>query len=182
MWPLGHVAIGYLLYSGSTRWRFETPPEPIAVFVVVFGSLFPDLIDKPLSWYGGVLPTGRTLAHSLVVLIPLCIALYLVFRQRDRPELAIAFAIGAISHAIVDAIPSLWNPDFVPTFLLYPLIEVEPYEEGPPAVTAMLVDQLTSPWFHLEFVLAIMAFILWRRDGYPGLERLKLNKLRSNSS
>lgn len=168
MWPLGHAAVAYLLYSGSTRWRFDRSAESLAVVLVLLGSQVPDLIDKPMSWYGGLLPTGRTLAHSLLFLIPLCLILHLVFRHRSRIELGIAFAIGALSHAIVDAIPTLWDPESIPTFLLYPIIAVDPYEEGPPSVVAMLFDQLTSPWFHLEFVLAGAAVYLWLRDGRPG--------------
>lgn len=168
MWPLGHLAIAYLLYSGSTRWRFADTPEGTAMVVLFIGALFPDIVDKPLAWYLGMLPSGRSLAHSLVVLIPLCLGLYVVFKHRGQAELAVAFAIGAISHALVDALPAIWREDATANFLLYPLVPIEAYETGPPTILGLLQAQLTSPWFHVEFVLALLALVLWRRDGMPG--------------
>ena len=173
MWPWGHVAVAYLLYRSSTHARFEAPPAHGPVLVVTVASLFPDLVDKPLAWYGGVLPTGRTLAHSLVFLVPLSILVYLLARRYDRGEYGIAFAIGALSHALVDAAPALWRPEAEATFLLWPLLPVTPYETGAPTVVGLLSDSLTDPYFLLEFVLLAVALVLWRRDGYPGLEPIR---------
>lgn len=176
MWPLGHAAVGYLVLSLTTRWHLDRVPSAPVVAAVLLGSQLPDLVDKPLSWYGEVLPTGRSLGHSLVVLIPLCLLAYLLVRRVGRPELAAAFSIGALSHAVVDALPSLWTPDSVPVFLFYPVTTIEPYETGPPSVVGMLVEQLTSPWFHLEFVLAGLALWLWLRDGRPGRSSLRVTR------
>ncbi len=171
MWPLGHAAIAYLLYSGWKRLQSSGPPASIAVVVLLVGSSFPDLVDKPLAWYVGVLPTGRTLAHSLFVLIPLCGGLYLLARRYGNPyeTYAIAFAVGAISHSLVDAVPALWGEDAA-SHLLWPLTPVETYEEGAPTVLGLLADSITDPYFLSEFVFAALAFALWRADGYPGLE------------
>lgn len=176
MWPLGHVAVAYLCYSASTRVRFDDAPGGLAVAVLLFGSLFPDLVDKPLAWYLGVLPTGRTLAHSLLVLVPLVLGAYLVARRFDCGELGVAFAIGALSHSIVDAVPALWGVDGAADHLLWPLTPVEPYREGPPTVLGLLLESLSDPWFLSEFVFAAGALYLWHRDGYPGtdlVERLR---------
>ena len=165
---MGHVAIAYLLYAASTRTRFEEPPTSVPVVILVFGSLFPDLVDKPLAWYLDVLPTGRSLAHSLLVLVPLCLAVYVVARAYDRSEYGIAFAIGAISHSLVDALPVLWDDEASASFVLWPYWSVEPYEEGVPTVTELLTNSLSDPYFLLEFVLLAIALVLWRADGYPG--------------
>ncbi|RQG86658.1 metal-dependent hydrolase [Natrarchaeobius halalkaliphilus] len=169
MWPLGHAAIAYLCYTVSTRARFDSPPAPLPVLIVLFGSQFPDLVDKPLAWYLGVLPTGRTLAHSLLLLVPLSLAIYALARHAGRAEYGIAFAIGAISHALVDALPVLWGGTSA-DFLLWPLIPVESYESGAPTILGLLFDSLGDPYFLSEFVIAALAFVMWRRDGYPGLE------------
>ena len=169
MWPVGHVAIAYILYSVSTRFRFEETPTAGPAIVVVFGSIFPDLVDKPLAWYFDVLPTGRTLMHSLLVLVPLCLAVYLVTRAYDRSEYGVAFAIGAISHSLVDALPRLWNPEADVGFLLWPYWSVDPYEGNPPTVTELLLNSLADPYFYSEFVLLAIALVLWRAHGYPGL-------------
>ena len=173
MWPIGHLAIGYILYAVSTRLRFDEEPADGPVLVVLLGSLFPDLVDKPLAWYLDVLPTGRTLAHSLLVLVPLCTAVYLVSRYYDRAEYGIAFAIGALSHSLVDALPVLWDDEATADFLLWPYWSVELYDEsGPPAVTELLVESLFQPYFLSEFVLLVIALVLWRRHDYPGLSLL----------
>ena len=174
MWPLGHVAVAYLCYTLATRARFDAPPGHLAALVLVFGSQFPDLLDKPLAWYVGVLPTGRTLAHSLLFLIPVSVAVYLLARRYGRGEYGVAFAIGALSHAVVDAVPALWeSTNQSAAHLLWPITTVEPYESGAPSVLELLRESMGDPYFLSEFVLAAVAFTLWRRDGYPGLEPLR---------
>lgn len=170
MWPLGHVAVAYLCYALATRVRLDAPPGGVAVLFLVVGSQFPDLLDKPLAWYLGALPTGRTLGHSLLLLVPLSIGLYLLARRYGRPEYGVAFAIGALSHTIVDALPVLWDPEETGAHLLWPLTPVEPYESGAPSVLELFFESLSDPYFLSEFVLAAIAFVYWRRHGYPGLE------------
>ncbi len=171
MWPLGHVAIAYLLYALWTRLDRGQSPTTIPVLFLVFGSQFPDLVDKPLAWYLGVIPTGRTLAHSLLVLVPLALLVYAVAARYNRSEYGIAFAIGALSHTLVDAAPALWGGTD-PGFLLWPVVPVEGYESGAPTVTELFLASLNDPYFLSEFVFAAVAFLVWRADGYPGLEVL----------
>lgn len=173
MWPLGHAAIGYLCYVLATRLRFDRPPGEVAVLALLIGTQFPDLIDKPLAWYLGVLPTGRTLAHSLFVLLPVSIAVYVLARRYGRPEYGFAFGLGAISHAIVDAVPALWGGGGA-NHLLWPVTPVESYESGAPSVTALFLESLGDPYFLLEFVLAAVALVAWRRNGSPGLVAIRV--------
>ena len=169
MWPMGHLAVAYLLYAGYCRARGRERPGEVPTLVVLFGSLFPDLVDKPLAWYLGVLPTGRTLAHSLLVLVPLTLGLYALARRRGHPEYGVAFAIGTLSHAFVDAAPVLWDPNADAGFLLWPLVPVPAYEDGAPTVTALFAASLGDPYFLAEFVLLALALVLWRRQGHPGV-------------
>ncbi len=170
MWPIGHVAIAYLFYTASTRLRFDAGPTAIAAVIVAFGSLFPDLVDKPLAWYFGALPTGRTLAHSLVFLVPFVLVVYAIARWRGYAEYGFAFGLGAISHSLVDAAPALWRTGENVDFLVWPLISVESYEEGAPTVLGLLRESLTDPYFLSEFLFMAIALLVWRADGYPGLE------------
>jgi hypothetical protein len=172
MWPLGHAAVGYLCYSLLTRARVDRPPGEFVVLFLLFGTQFPDLVDKPLAWYLGVIPTGRTLAHSLLLLVPLSVGTYLLARQYRRPEYGVAFGFGALSHTLVDAAPALWGATD-PSFLLWPALPVEGYESGAPSVTALFLESLGDPYFLSEFVFAALAFVLWRRDGYPGLGAIR---------
>lgn len=177
MFPPGHLGVAYCCYSLLVRSSGRTPAAA-PVFAVVLGSQFPDLVDKPLAWYLGVLPTGRTLAHSLVVLVPVCILVYLVASRYDRSAVGVAFAVGAISHSLVDALPALWGSPADARFLLWPLLSVPGYDEDVSTsvtdrlYTAYAEPELASAYFLAEFALLAVAIVLWHRDGRPGLEVL----------
>ena len=81
--PLGHAAFGYVLYSLYTRLHLNHPPQGLAALALAFGTQFPDLIDKPLTWTFAVLPYGRSFAHSLFTLVPLLAILWLVFDTEE---------------------------------------------------------------------------------------------------
>ncbi|MFC4986653.1 metal-dependent hydrolase [Saliphagus infecundisoli] len=168
MWPLGHAAVGYLLYSLSARARFGGRLATLPTVALLVGTQAPDLVDKPLAWYAGVLPTGRSLGHSLLVVVPICLAVYWLARRRGRAELGVAFGIGAVSHPLVDSVPALWSGTEV-NYLLYPVVPVTEYEEGAPTLADLLAGSLGEPWFLLEFALAGAALLAWHRDGRPGL-------------
>lgn len=174
MWPLGHLAVGYLCYTFLVRRRTGSPPGGLSVGVLAFGSQFPDLVDKSLAWGLTVLPAGRSFAHSLLVLVPICLLVAVLADRYDRRGLAIAFAVGALSHVLVDATPMLWSAQKTGSFLLWPLLSVEVLQ-GPPSIRALFRSSLSQPWFYLEFVLAAIALVMWRRDGVPGIGVIRLN-------
>jgi hypothetical protein len=76
MWPWGHLALGYLLYSPFARARFGRPPTDRATLLLAFGTQLPDLVDKPLAWRLDVLPAGRTLGHSLLSVVAVSALVY----------------------------------------------------------------------------------------------------------
>ena len=168
MWPLGHLAVAYLCYAGFRRARGGTPAKALAVVALVVGSQLPDLVDKPLAWYLGVLPTGRSLAHSLVVIGPLIGLAYVVASRNGRAEYGIAAGVGMGSHLLADVVPALWGAAD-PAILVWPLLPLEPYPDGAPTIMGLLADSLGEPYFAAEFVLAALAVVVWRREGYPGL-------------
>ena len=172
MWPLGHVAIGFLAYLAVHRARNREDIDEIAVLLAVIGSLAPDIIDKPLAWHLGVLPTGRTLAHSLLVIVPVCLVAYVLASRSGHPEWGVGLTVGALSHLIVDALPVLWDPEASGSFLLWPVWSVEEYQDGAPTVTALLVEQLGDPYFLIEFPLFAIAVVCWYRLGMPGVRPL----------
>jgi len=172
MWPLGHAAVAYLGYAGLRHARGTAAPELGVVVALLVGSQLPDLIDKPLSWGLGVLPTGRSLAHSFVVLLPLLAVGLLLAIRWNRAEYGIAVGVGAVLHVLADSLPSLWTDEGV-AFLLWPLLAVEPYESGAPTVGGLLADSLGSPYLLVEFGLAALAVVIWRHDGYPGVAAVR---------
>lgn len=125
MYPWEHAAVAYLLYSGYARWRDEAPPAGWAVLVVLVASQFPDLLDKPLAWQFGLLPSGRSLAHSVFVAVSLVLVVSVLARRRDRAPLGIAFGLGYLSHLATDAVPLSPGGSVSPASVLWPLVTYE---------------------------------------------------------
>lgn len=167
MWPPGHLAVAYLAYAGYFRFRSYGRPAGSAVLVLVVASLLPDLIDKPLAWWVGILPSGRSLGHSILVIGPLTLLVYRWFSRRGRTLHGIAFAIGAWSHLILDALPVLWGDTSV-RFLLYPLLDVQRYDDGAPEILELLADSLRDPYFLVEIPLFAIAVLVWFAHDRPG--------------
>lgn len=181
MWPWGHVGVAYLLYSVYARRRFGRPPRPEPAAAVVFGSQFPDLIDKPLAWWLGILPSGRSLAHSLLFAAALIVVVYTAAFALDRVETATAFVIGHLSHLLADVPPrAILGYPFGAEFLLWPIYSHPSFEYGeqlfePPGTVELLVSPFTDPVvFHaFELLLFGLALGLWYVDGRPGLNYVR---------
>ena len=182
MWPWGHLAVGYLLYSAIARSQGRLP-DSRATFLVLLGTQLPDLVDKPLAW-AGILPGGRTLAHSLVVAVPLSVAVYLYARRHGESYAALAFGVGYVSHPLVDGFKPLLVGEYQYVhYLLWPLFGFDP-----PSYTAFRfvviepfelllgwepVDLDISLYGLIQFGLLVLAILVWSRDGAPGLHELR---------
>ncbi len=168
MWPWGHLAVGYLLYSGYARWRLGEPPRAEATMVVVFGTLLPDLVDKPLAWTFGVLPTGRTLAHSVVIALPILVALYLWLRRSEHGQLVVALGIGWLSHSVSDLPPEvLFGAYADASYLLWPILPSPTYETSPSFLAHLMALRIDG-FQLLQLGLFLLASIVWYVDGTPG--------------
>jgi membrane-bound metal-dependent hydrolase YbcI (DUF457 family) len=141
----------------------------MAALAVALGTQFPDLIDKPLAWSLGVLPSGRSLAHSLLT-ATLVIALVVLYcRRRERSTLAAAFGVGYLSHLFADAISPLLAGEYVfLTFLAWPLTPPPPYGEESGFLSHFASIEFT-PFFLVQIGLLLLVLLLWVLDGAPGL-------------
>jgi len=171
MWPWGHLAVAYLLASAAVRTRFDRPISGEPVLWLALGSQLPDLVDKPFGWYLGVLPAGRSLAHSLLFAVPVAVLALALARRYDRRESGVVFGIGVLSHLLGDALPALWEPDATARFLLWPVLSVPSYE-GAPSILALFRSSLADPVFVVELLLVAVAAAVWYRDGSPGVGTL----------
>lgn len=172
MWPWGHLAVGYLCYSMLSHLRFRRSPTGRATLLVVFGTQLPDLIDKPLAWTFGILPSGRSLAHSLFFAAAIVGFAYLYSRRRGQSELGIAFGVGYLSHLFSDALPHVIHGDYVYlSFLGWPVLPPAPY-----GVEAGLIEHFAriefTPLFIFQITLGAITVLLWLYDGHPGLTAL----------
>lgn len=181
MLPWGHAAVGYLSYRQYTFLRRRQPPVGVAVVALAIGTQFPDLIDKPLAWTFGVLPSGRSLAHSLLVLGVVAGLLYWVARRRsERTRTALfAFGVGWLSHLFADGYGVLFARETCVNYLVWPLA-VCPYDETGRAIIEFLLAVELADGHLFGLGVTVLAGVVWLFDGAPGLRYLlrKAKRLR----
>lgn len=128
MRPWEHVLVAVLPVVAYSLVRHRRLPGGAMVFVVFFASLYPDLVDKPLAWTFGVIPSGRMLAHSLVVAAPTIVAVLLVASWLGYLPYGVGFAWGYVSHLAADFYPVVsqgTNYYYFPN-MFWPLLEANP--------------------------------------------------------
>ena len=173
MWPWGHLAVGYLVYAALSRWRFDEPPSAAATLAVAVGTQFPDLVDKPLAWTFHVLPSGRSLAHSLLTVAVVCVLVYVYARRNGLGRPALAFAVGYISHPFADALSPLLAGEYeYIRYLGWPVLDQPPYDTSR-GFGAHLADLEPSSLVLAGTFLVGFALLVWLRDGRPGLAALR---------
>ena len=174
MWPWGHLAVAYLLYTIYTRHRDSRRPRALPVVVLAIGSQFPDLIDKPLAWSFGVLPGGRTFAHSVFFAALLLPTVALLAHRVDRAAIGPAFAIGHLTHLLADIPPSvlLLQDLSATTFLFWPVLEPPAYHSPGSILDGFL--RYSMGWYEgVQLGLVLVALVVWYRDGTPGLDAVR---------
>ncbi len=166
MWPWGHLAVGYLAYSVVRRTRTNRPPTDLEVVVLAVGTQFPDIVDKPLAWWVSVLPTGRSLAHSLLTASLLLAVAYWFCRRTETRNLWVAFAVGYLSHPFADVLQPVLAGQFgQASFLLWPALSLPQTHPVDISIAAVPSDFVLE----LPFVVAAIAF--WLADGAPGIRQ-----------
>jgi len=177
MWPWGHVGVGYLVYTLLRRRVGERPAGP-AVLALVLGTQFPDLVDKPLGWTVGLLPGGRSLAHSLLTTAVVAVLVYaLAHRVRHRVT-GVAFLLGVVLHLLGDALyPALRGETGELSFLLWPVLPM-PEPELAQQFTVHLGAVEPGPQLAFELLLAVAALWAWHDDGHPGTGALRRGVVR----
>jgi len=185
MWPWEHLAVGYLCYAAYARRRWRVAPAADATFALALATQLPDLIDKPLAWGLGVLPSGRSLAHSLLVAAPLTALAVALAARFGRRRVGVAFALAYASHLAGDvAYPLLTDGALRAGFLLWPLVPAPADPSGGVAllahVRALLGDFrafLDTPLgvAYLLFEVGLLGWALarWVGDGAPGFGALR---------
>lgn len=182
MWPWEHILFAYIWYSLYRRGRYGTAPTDWPVLALVIGSLFPDLIDKPLAWQWAVFPTGYAVAHSVFVATPVSVSAYLIARYRGYGAIGGAFAIGYLLHLVGDFVPrSIGRGELYLDPILWPLATAGAtgHEGFVPGLRANLIEYYqTLHGLDLDGMLAIqlgsmvIGMGLWIADGLPGLRAL----------
>ncbi|GAB3018019.1 metal-dependent hydrolase [Natronobiforma cellulositropha] len=177
MWPWEHAIVGYLVYSLVSRVVFREPPGGLEAFAVVFASVLPDLIDKPLAWEYGVFETGYALGHSIFFALPLAICVGLLARAAGRSRAGLAFGLGYLLHLPADVLHHyavrgvvqwelmLWPVDSVPDTHGHGIVEGFSRLFSDYSAALLAGDLSTYMW--LQVGLAVFTFLLWLADGAP---------------
>lgn len=181
MWPWGHLAVGYLCYVASIHLRGRGEQTFLTLVAVAIGTQFPDLIDKPLAWSLTLLPSGRSLAHSLLTATVVIWLLYRVGRRRRQTEPVVAFAIGYVLHSLADLGPDViggllqgdWSQLQWTTYLFWPLLHVPPYEQDHSFIEHFIAFTVDG-YVLFQFVLFGIAVVVWAASGFPGLTPLRV--------
>ena len=184
MWPWEHVVVGYVTYSLLCHLAFRDSPGGWEALAVVFASLFPDLIDKPLAWQFGVFEGGYAIAHSAFLAVPLSILVGVIGRRYGAGRAGLAFAIGYLIHLPSDVLPPYVRTGQVATERILWPVERAKGDHGQGLVDGFLeffvpyaYELITlDPSGYLLFQLGLMgsAFLLWIYDGMPILRELVL--------
>lgn len=190
MWPSSHLAIGYLLYSGYTHLRYRHSPEEFPTLLVLFGSLLPDLIDKPL-WLAGVVSTGRALGHSILfVFSVIAVVCAITYCQRGETDSAVGFGVSITAASIFDGLEQFLHGSLVVdleevSFWVWPLelpaerivdqLQITPGVAQAiahkPSWTAENIPRHPELglWIRgFEIVVTVLALCVWAYDSTPG--------------
>ena len=179
MWPWEHIAVGYIVFSLGIRILQRRLPRNSECFAVVLGSLFPDLIDKPLGWLFQVL-TGVSLAHSVFFAVPFSLTAVWIAHRFGAAAAGTAFTTGYLFHLLGDALFNTISKGQEPAYRVF-LWPVAPMETNPPGnflysvqyyfenYRALLADPNNVLFLVFELTLLMTALSLWVADGRPGL-------------
>ena len=186
MWPWEHLAFGYLLYSLARRARGDVPTGPAAV-ALAFGTQFPDLVDKPLTWTLDLLP-GGTFTHTVFVAIPVVVLALAAGRRFGHRRAAAGFSAGYLSHLLGDVVYPIVLGDLPePGRFFWPLVPNTPSPR--PGLLENFLYYFTQFRSHavspggwtvlaLELFLLAAATGLWVADGVPGLRSILPDSVR----
>jgi hypothetical protein len=184
MWPWEHVVVGYVAYSLFCHLVLRDSPGGWEAGAVVFGSLFPDLIDKPLAWQFGVFEGGYAIVHSVFFAVPISIAVGLIARRYGAGRVGLAFGIGYLIHLPSDLLPPyVRRGELVWERVLWPVQQAG--EDGHRGLVEGFIDEFVpfayelvagDPSGYMLFQLGLMgcAFLLWLYDGVPIFQEVVL--------
>lgn len=126
--PVNHFLVAFLPLTGYSLVRYRRVPRGSTLLVLLFATQLPDLVDKPLSWTFGLTPSGRMVAHSLVVSTPVITGVVYTAHQSGYGSPGNVFAFGYLSHLAADFYPILYLGSsyyFFPN-LFWPLLSANP--------------------------------------------------------
>jgi hypothetical protein len=163
MYIFAHVFAGALL--GLIFWHLLDDRRAIPLCIA--GSILPDLVDKPLGLlFPAVLGGGRTIFHSLGIVLIIFIVTLLVFQSNNR-LLGIGVAGAVLLHQVFD---EMWT---LPANWFYPLF-------GP--FQGMMIPDYLSTYFWFEITnpsewLFMIGSVMILMQSNPDIKQIPLSSL-----
>ncbi len=173
---LAHTGITFGLFKLISQILFKVkrdlsfknsdPPAKIKVDyrLIFLGSMFPDIIDKPLGMliFSNLIANGRIYTHTLLVnLLLVFIGTYLTRRKKFN---FLIFSLSSCFHLVLD---EMWK---TPRTLLWPLYGLEfPRGDISHWWEHILYGLLANPWVYVPeivggAILFAFCFILIKRN------------------
>ena len=179
MWPWGHAALGYIVYSLALRaGRRRVTGAEAAVLAV--GTQTPDLVDKTLAWGLDVFAAGYAAGHSVFVVVPVGVAVVALAARRGRPRLGLAAVVGCWTHLAGDVLVAVvFSRQYTYERVLWPVVEL-PASHSSASFLGQVGYYATRFLAYLaaaESLLPLAVYVapsvlavgLWLADGRPGL-------------
>jgi hypothetical protein len=127
MMPWGHFLVAAIPFSLYLFLRHRTKPTGMAVLLLLLGTQFPDLVDKPLAWRFDVLVNGRIFMHSLVFALPISTLVLFFAWRSDQLQLGGVFVYGHLMHIVGDFYSVfLGSTARIPNNMFWPLLPHQP--------------------------------------------------------
>lgn len=156
MWPWGHAAVGYVVATSVMLFSRGRPLTTREVVVVVVGTQIPDLVDKPLAWVVPVLPSGRSLGHSVLIWAIVSAILLVVAYRKQHLRIASLLVLAYLVGILTDIPTAALGGDLSrATFLVWPILPPPTYDIEP-SLVAHLAEFRPNDLFRMLFVCVLL--------------------------
>jgi hypothetical protein len=134
---------------------FRSLANRVDIRFLLIGSMLPDIIDKPVGIYlfRETFSSGRIFAHTLLFLVLLTIAGFLIKRYFDKTWV-LALSFGTFLHLILD---QMWH---TPKTLLWPVFGIA-FERMDPTywLGNILSALLRNPEVYVPEIIGVVVFV-----------------------
>jgi len=128
---------------------------PLNPGVLLAGSMLPDIIDKPLGVFilGDTISNGRAYSHTLLFIILLSLAGWLLWRWKGKLWL-LTLGFGAFMHLILD---QMW---LTPSTLLWPALGTAlDRQDISNWVANAYAEMFTDPGIYIPEIIGLLILI-----------------------
>lgn len=160
MWPHEHVLFAVIPVSAYIGVRYRRLPSGFTLLLLLVATQLPDIIDKPIAWWFNVFPSGRMLAHSVFIFVPLLGLGYILARRWGWGRRALLFSGAYLSHIVGDFYPILWLGTeyyFFPN-LFWPLLTANP--DHTPSFAAHMPADRSALLVPIGILCAVLCYIV----------------------